>query len=201
MSDSDSDYCDVGADDFEICMADNYEVDKTKQTGGKSRGARGNDINWLPILNFEDVEDYDNSELFKLLKTKFTLQRSRDPDYADTETYICKFSRKVGYLPCPLKYKIDFLSNCDTVVAHSNDAHEKHVHDIDPEHSNSSYNFKWTEAQSLLIKQGVLNEASPTVSPNIAINGLLSFMFIRSSSETLMTPNSFRMVIVLQNNN
>ena len=30
MSDSDSDYCDVGADDFEIRMADNYEVDKTK---------------------------------------------------------------------------------------------------------------------------------------------------------------------------
>ena len=132
MSDSDSDYCDVGADDFEIRMADNYEVDKTKQTGGKSRGARGKDINWLPIFNFEEVEDYDNSKLFKLLKTKFTLQRSRDPDYADTETYIC-----------------------------------------------------------------VLNEASPTVSPNISINGLLSFMLVRSSSETLMTPNSFRMVIVL----
>ena len=40
------------------------------------------------------------------------------------------------------KYKIDFLSNCDTVVANSNDTLEKHIHDVDPDHSNSGQNFK-----------------------------------------------------------
>ena len=128
----------------------------------------------MPIETFDNVDDYESSDLFKELKDKFTLQRSRDPEYADTETYICKFCRKVGYFPCPLKYKIDFLSNCDDVVATSNDTLEKHVHDVDPDHSNSGSNFRWTTAQTDMIMRCVENEANPTV--NLII--IISWIFL-----------------------
>jgi hypothetical protein len=165
MSDSDSDYCDVGVDDFEETsnIVDNIENVRKKKTNENGKNVRGKDIKWLTVKTFENVSEYENSDLFKEIKTNFTLQRSRDPDYADTETFICKFSRKVGYLPCPLKYKIDFLSNCDDVLATSNDILGKHIHDIDPDHANSGQTFRWTSAQTEMIMQGVLNEASPTV--------------------------------------
>ena len=134
MSDSDSDYCDVGSEDFEsifdgASIQDNVQNKKTNANGGK---IRGKDINWMPVKTFDNVEDYEQSDLFKILKSDFTLQRSRDLDFADTETYICKFSRKVGFLPCHLKYKVDFLSNSDEVVANSNDTLEKHLPEVDP---------------------------------------------------------------------
>ena len=140
MSDSDSNYCDVGTEDFESIfdvagIQDNIRNRKTNANR-----------NWLPIKTFDKVEDYEQSDLFKKLKSDFTLQRSHDPDYADTETDICKFSRKVGFLPCPLKYKVDFLSNSDEVVVNSNDTLEKHLHEVDTDDSNSGSSFKWTDA-------------------------------------------------------
>ena len=172
MSDSDSDYCDVGIDVFEEAsnVDKNLENVRRKKTNASGKRVRGKDINWMPIETFDNVDDYESSDLFKELKDKFTLQRSRDPEYADTETYICKFCRKVGYLPCPLKYKIDFLSNCDDVVATSNDTLEKHVHDVDPDHSNSGSNFRWTTAQTDMIMRCVENEANPTVNLIIIIS-------------------------------
>jgi hypothetical protein len=164
MSDSDSDYRDVGTDDFENVTNVGGKQDnaKNKKTNANGRKVRGKDINWMTIKKFENVEDYENSDLFPKLKSDFTLQRSRDPEYADTETYICKFSRKVGYLPCPLKYKIDFLSNSDDVVATSNDTLEQHFHDVDPDDLNSGSSFKWTTAQTDLIKWCLENDNNPT---------------------------------------
>ena len=87
MSDSDSDYRDVGTDDFENVTNVGGKQDnaKNKKTNANGRKVRGKDINWMTIKKFENVEDYD---LFPILKSDFTLQRSRDPEYADTETYI-----------------------------------------------------------------------------------------------------------------
>ena len=86
MSDSDSDYCDVGKEDFEsifdgASIQDNVQKTKNNANGGK---IWGKDINWMPVKTFENVEDYEQSDLFKILKSDFTLQRSRGPDYADT---------------------------------------------------------------------------------------------------------------------
>lgn len=165
MSDSDSDYCDVGTEDFESIfdVAGIQDNIRNKKTNANGKRVRGKDINWLPIKTFDKVEDYEQSDLFNKLKSDFTLQRSRDPDYADTETYICKFSRKVGFLPCPLKYKVDFLSNSDEVVVNSNDTLEKHLHEVDTDDSNSGSSFKWTDAQTDCIKWCLENDNVPTV--------------------------------------
>ena len=163
MSDSDSDYCDVGTEDFESDVGGIQNNFRNKKTNAAGKRVRGKDINWLPVKTFDNVEDYEQSDLFTALKGEFTLQRSRDPDYADTETYICKFSRKVGFLPCPLKYKVDFLSNSDEVVANSNDTLEKHLHEVDTDASNSGSSFKWTDAQTDCIKWCLENDNVPTV--------------------------------------
>ena len=50
MSDSDSDCCDVGVDEFDVRTVDvdNHEHNKNKRINEKGRRVRGKDINWLP---------------------------------------------------------------------------------------------------------------------------------------------------------
>ena len=111
MSDSDSDYCDVGADFNEMEADESDNADTVPRARNAGKKGRGKDIDWIPIQTFQNVDEYNDSDISIKLKKEFTLQRARDPDYADTETYICKFARKVGYIPCTLKYKIEFLSS------------------------------------------------------------------------------------------
>ena len=136
MSDTDSDYCDVGTEDFESIfdVAGIQDNIRNKKTNANGKRVRGKDINWLPVKTFDNIEDYEQSDLLKKIKSDFTLQRLR------------KFSRKVGFLPCHLKYKVDFLSNSDEVVVNSNDTLEKHLHGVDTDDSNSGSSFKWTDA-------------------------------------------------------
>ena len=88
---------------------------------------------------------------------------AREPDYADTETYVCKFARRRGFLPCPLKYKVSFLSHSDTVLVESNLVHPLHNHEVDPEHCLAGSTFRWTLEQTQMIVQGVTNEAKPKI--------------------------------------
>ena len=70
MSDSDSEYCDVGIDDFENInnIAGNQDNSRSKQNNYNGKRARGKDINWLTIKVFENVEDYENNDLFRKSK-------------------------------------------------------------------------------------------------------------------------------------
>merc|ERR1712237_145529 len=101
-SDSDSDYQDVGA---EAIANGNIEE---RRVGGRINDdgirVRGKDVNWFEVEKFENVEDFNESVIKKDLQDNFTLRRAREPDYADTEHYTCKFSRKVGFVPCLLQY-------------------------------------------------------------------------------------------------
>ena len=126
-SDSD-DYRDVGE---EIVIEENVE---NRRVGGRVNSAgkkvRGCDVNWMEFRRFANVEEYNQSEVKKDIADNFTLRRRREPDYADTEHFTCKYSRKVGYRPCPLQYKISFLSHCDEVIVEI-DGTAEHCHEID----------------------------------------------------------------------
>ena len=102
-------------------------------------------------------------EVYKDIKSSFSLRRSREPDYADIELYTCKFSRKVGYIPCPLQYKVSFLSTCSTVLVQAPQGCHNHKHEEDTEFVSTSQNFRWTPSQTNIVVLGVKNEAKPKV--------------------------------------
>ena len=68
---------------------------------------REKDLAWLKIHEFETTLDYLSSDIFKeLAGGKYSLRKSRETYYGDRETHECKFSRKMGFLPCKLKYRV-----------------------------------------------------------------------------------------------
>ena len=162
MSDSDDDYCDVGAVDTIVAEESGSAGDKGPNVKNGKR-VRGKDIVWFEFDCFDATSDFNGSEFFSTLKKDFTMKMAREPDYADTETYVCKFARRRGFLPCPLKYKVSFLSHSDIVLIESNLVHPQHCHEVDQEHSLAGSTFRWTLEQTQMIVQGVTNEAKPTI--------------------------------------
>ena len=63
-------------------IIENFPTNKVNENGKR---VHGKDLNWILIETFPNVEEYKKSDIFKELKSKLTLQRSRDPDYADIE--------------------------------------------------------------------------------------------------------------------
>ena len=117
MSDSDSDFFDVGLEQNsfvsnQIDVAAKTTTDRGN-TNSKGKKVRGKDINWIEKERFETIVAYKESQTFQNIKEEFSCMRRRSPDYADTEHFVCKFSRKVGYHPCPVQYMVIFFSHND----------------------------------------------------------------------------------------
>ena len=159
-SDSDDDYCDVGA--IDATTADE-ETNETEVPSKKSGNVRGKDINWIEFKAFENNEEFNESELNRELKNDFTMKTAREVDYADTENFSCKYARRKGFLPCPLQYKVNYLSTSNKVIVESNVIHPRQIHEEDSEYVLSSAMFRWTEEQTRMVVQGVRNEAKPKV--------------------------------------
>ena len=64
--------------------------------------SRGKNIDWEEMERFDTIAAYKESPTYKDIVENFTCMRKRSPDYADTEHFVCKFARKVGYNPCPV---------------------------------------------------------------------------------------------------
>ena len=158
---------DFDDDDFEDVGAPRSEEEACVERGSAINPAgkvvRGKDIVWCDVEQFENVDAFKNSEVFKDLKENFSLRRSREPEYADTEHYTCKYSRKVGFLCCPLQYKVSYLSTCDTVIVQSPQGCATHKHEEDPDFVWEGKNFRWTTQQTNIVFLGVKNEAKPRV--------------------------------------
>ena len=65
----------------------------------------------------------------KKLDKEFSKRKIRAFECGDVDNYICKFCRKVGFLGCPVKYKVTYMSTSFEVTAE-----ETHVHEGVAEH-------------------------------------------------------------------
>ena len=74
MSDSDSDYCDVGADFNEMEADESDNADTVPRARNAGKKGRGKDIDWIPIQTFQNVDEYNDSDISIKLKKEFTLQ-------------------------------------------------------------------------------------------------------------------------------
>lgn len=164
MSDNDSDYCDVGEEfsDDRYDVTENSRIQPRKNKDGVK--VRGKDVEWVEIDKFVNVEQYNKSEVKKKLSEDFSRRKNRAFEYGDVENFVCKFARKVGFLPCPLKYKVTFMSTSFDVIVESTDATEKHNHEEDPENNlDNAKQFRWNKEQTDIITEGVINHAKPNV--------------------------------------
>ena len=162
VSDSDDDYLDVGAADT-IAASESASATNVEPSEKNGKKVRGKDIAWIEFKCFDTIAELNASDFYSELKKDFTKKFSREPEYADIEIYVCKFARRRGFVPCSLKYKLSFLSHCDTVLVESNLVHPRHSHVVDQEHCLSGSSFRWTPEQTQMIVQGVTNEAKPKV--------------------------------------
>ena len=77
--------------------------------------------------------------------------------------FTCKYSRKVGYLPCPLQYKITCMASSEEVQVEINCGWSDHIHKTDPDQHTEGLNFRWTEEMTTVVLQGVKNRLRPLV--------------------------------------
>ena len=156
MEDSDSDFSDAG----ETHTVDAHEQSaKVNKNGVKVRGP---DKSWIQIHRFSSAEEFNNSDISRKLKDEFSCRKKREFEYADVHDYECKFKRKVGIVPCPMKYKVAFLSHCPEVTVDVLESVLEHRHDDDPDFvSNPTKNFRWTDEATNIISELVKNHVYP----------------------------------------
>ena len=99
----DDDFSDENFTDVGEAPVEEVEALRAKKNGSKIRGP---DKSWIEVAKFSDASAFKNSEMATHLKTNFTTRKCRVFEYADIKEYECKFSRRVGYLPCPMKMKV-----------------------------------------------------------------------------------------------
>ena len=152
MSDSD-DFSDAGEEVTNKVNTVNNHVRRVNKNGVKVRGP---DKDWVEVSRFPNAEEFEGSDIAKTLKKDFSRRKNREFDYADVQMYECKYSRKVGYKPCPLKMRISFLSHNSQVVVERLEEVGEHEHEEDVEsHGQSSSNYRWTEEMTKIISEHI----------------------------------------------
>ena len=160
-SGSDSDYSD--AEEIELEESENF-VARDIRVNGQGQNVPGKDVDWVEVKRFATANEYVDSDIGKKIVEEFTSRKSREFDYADVKIYHCRYSRRVGFKPCPWMFKVSFLTRCSDVIVETNDGLMDHLHDEDPEYElNPGAVFKWTEEMNKIIEEGVVNHAKPNV--------------------------------------
>ena len=104
MVDSDSDYFDLVEQENVIEDVNDAPRPRVNQDGQR---VRGQDRPWIETSRFSNATEFKNSDIAKKLEADFTNRKTREYDFADVLEYECRFKRRVGYLPCPMKMKVN----------------------------------------------------------------------------------------------
>ena len=158
-SDNDSDYSD--AEEVEKVEGENF-VSRDIQVNADGANVRGKDVNWVEVYRFESAKEFHDSEIGKKIVAEFTVRKDREFNYADVKIYHCKFSRRVGFKPCPWIFKVSYLTHSSNVVVETNDGLEHHVHEVDEEYEqNPGAVFKWTDEMTKILEESEKNHNKP----------------------------------------
>ena len=137
--DSDSDFEDTFRPSQTNSQNNNLNAEQDGVSQGKvnkdGKTVRGKDIEWMDYERFESAEEYFSSDLANKLSEEFSCRRKNDWEYGSIEVHSCKFERRVGFLPCPWKIKINFMSTSSAVVAETTKDVSDHVHTEDPDYN------------------------------------------------------------------
>ena len=161
-SNSDDDYSDA-EQAAEVAEACSYVPRIIPENEG-GLNVRGNDINWTEVETYADEKTFHESDLKKKLDEEFTIRKNREFHYADVKVLHCKYSRKVGYRPCPWMFKISYKTYNSEVVVETNDNLDHHIHEIDESYADKPGSvFKWTDEMNKIIEESIKNRNLPTL--------------------------------------
>lgn len=155
MSDSDfsdSEFSDAGEENDPPEAFIDDSSNKVNKNGVKVRGP---DKDWVEVERFSNAEEYDKSEVASKLKREFSCRKNREYEYADVLEYECKFKRRVGYKPCPLKMRVSFLSHNSEVTVEGLEDLVEHVHEEVESLTDTSSNYRWTDEMTKIISTHV----------------------------------------------
>ena len=93
---------------------------------------RGKDRVWTLLESFESIADYKASPIYTSELSKMCMRKGRSTKYAERETFECKYARKRAFLPCGLKFRVNFDTASDNVTVEK--CGEDHSHEKDPEY-------------------------------------------------------------------
>ena len=155
MSDSDSDYFDIGESDD---VRDDDDIERVEPAADRSGKGRGKDIEWLEVARYTGKVTYENSAFYLDIKKNFTMRKSRETDFSDNEHFTCKYSRKRGFKVCPLQYKVDFLTTSNDIIVMSNT--RCHVHQEDTDYATNGPNLHWTQQQTAIVMEALKHDGT-----------------------------------------
>ena len=143
------------------------------RVNGKGQKVRGKDLEWIPRSSFSSNETFKESEIYKDLRAGFTLKRKGDSEAGFTETYICRYSRRMGYVRCPKVFRVVYSS--DSYDVHVEETSGEHDHSEDPDSVSRSGVYHWSQLATQIVTEGVSNNLKPTVIlRNLRARGALS---------------------------
>ena len=134
---------------------------RTTRVNDNGKKVRGRDLMWTLKTKFLNAKEFEESPIKQDLKDNFTLKRKHSLEYGDTDDYICKFSRKRRYQPCPYELKIIFPS--DSFEVFVNETGGSHVHEELTEFSDNAKVFRWTKAATEVVIDGLRVGSVPKV--------------------------------------
>ena len=131
----------------------------TETDGLKGRGSA---LDWIEVKKFPTIEEFKVSDIYNEIETTFTRRRRREYNYASVSEYQCKFSRKLGFLPCPCKYKVSFPSHSTEVVVEAVHGTPEHNHSQDPDYLwDGVHQFRWSDQMSQVVMKGISEHKRP----------------------------------------
>ena len=158
---SDDDFTYMGEnDDNGDNVVEPVETCKKGKVNKNGKKVRGKDVAWNDLVTFKDPTEYKSSDVFSEISEDFTQKRYNDWEYGEVYNYVCKFSRRAGFLPCDRELKVVFPSHCSEVNVSDN---VEHKHEVDPEYLDSGVGYRWTNEASNIIVTGIKNDARPKV--------------------------------------
>ena len=148
----------ASADEFDLNEDYSRKTVRVNIHGKKIRGA---DLEWRLKYKFLSPSEYFESQLYNEIKEMYTRKRKNDDlCHGDVHHYVCKYSRKKKYIPCPHQLKIIFPSDSQEVIAQ--EVHT-HSHVLNPEIVDTSTSFQWSKAATDLVAHGIKSGATPKV--------------------------------------
>ena len=158
MFELDDDYVQFGQEDD-----DTTEVQEVQEVRVNSQGikVRGKDMEWLPAGSFHSDDRYKDSEIYKNLKEHFTLKRKSDTQFGAVENYVCRVSRRAGYVKCPKQFRVIFPDDSQSV--HVEETNGSHNHSRSEEVEKEDPHYRWSQLATQIITEGVINNLKPTV--------------------------------------
>ena len=118
-----------------------YKEESSVEGVATVKKKRGPDKEWFEKEIFASKTYFDKSELRKDLDDAMTKKSSYDTAREKLEFYVCKYTKRKAYQPCPVFIRVTYYQDNLKIVVFTNE--EKQCHELNPNYDTPT-NFHFT---------------------------------------------------------